>query len=205
MTAGRLKGKKVLVLTETEFIPGEMDYYREHFPRLGATVDFATNLWGEPSRIIVSDVTEPNEQPKNMRVDLDVADLKCSDYDIIIQSANYTAVRLREIPPMHSHGSVAQTRDAPAVKLFAQAMRDKRIIKAAMCHGLWILTPCPELLSGRRVMCHTVVLADIHNAGAVYVANEGEVIVDDDLVTARSFANMEGYFGAIVAAAQKRR
>jgi hypothetical protein len=29
-----------------------------------------------------------------MRVDLDVADLKCSDYDIIIQSANYTAVRL---------------------------------------------------------------------------------------------------------------
>ena len=66
-------------------------------------------------------------------------------------------------------------------------------------------TPCPELLSGRRVMCHTVVLADIANAGAVYVADEGEVIVDDDLVTARSFANMEGYFWAIVAAAEERR
>jgi protease I len=203
MSGARLEGMKVLVLTETEFIPGEMAYYRDNFPRLGASVDFATNLWGQPSRTIVSDVTEPNEQSQTMQVNLDVGNLRYSDYDIIIQSANYTAVRLREIPPMHSHGSVAQTRDAPAVKLFADAMRDKRIIKAAMCHGLWILTPCPELLIGRRVMCHTVVLADINNAGAVYVPNEGEVIVDDDLVTARSFANVEGYFLAIVAAAEE--
>lgn len=65
--------------------------------------------------------------------------------------------------------------------------------------------PSPELLIGRRVICHTVVLADIHNAGAVYVPDEGEVIVDDDLVTARSFANVEGYFWAIVAAAGERQ
>jgi hypothetical protein len=49
MEEGRLKGMKVLVLTETEFILGEKEYYQEHFPRLGATVDFATNPQAAPS------------------------------------------------------------------------------------------------------------------------------------------------------------
>lgn len=204
MSERKLEGKKVLVLTETEFIPGEMNYYRDNFPKLGARVDFACHLWGDKSRTLVSDVTEPGQQSETMVVTLEVADLKADDYDIVIQAANYTAVRLREIPPMHSHGSVAETRTAPAVKLFAQAMRNKRIVKGAMCHGLWILTPCPELLVGRRVMCHTVVLADIYNAGATYVSDQGEVIVDDDLVTARSFANMGDYFAALVSTAAQR-
>lgn len=104
MTGARLKGKRVLVLTETEFIADEMAYYREHFPRLGATVDFATNLWGQSSRTLVADVTEPNQMPQTIEVGLDVGGLRYSDYDIIIQAANYTAVRLREIPPMHGHG-----------------------------------------------------------------------------------------------------
>lgn len=199
-----LEGMRVAVLTETEFIPKEMDYYRDHFAALGAAVDFATNLWGASERLLVADVTTP-EVPPTMTVCLDVANLRVSDYDIVLQSANYTAVRLREIPPMGSHGSVAETRDVPAVRFFADAMRDKRIVKGALCHGLWILTPCPELLRGRRVMCHTVVLADVANTGAVYVANEGEVIVDDDLVTGRSSKNIPEYVDTIVRLAAERR
>jgi protease I len=195
---------RVAVLTETEFIPKEMDYYRDHFARLGARIDFATNLWGASERILVADVTEP-VVPATMTVALDVANLRAADYDIVLQAANYTAVRLREIPPMGSHGSVEETRDVPAVKFFADAMREKRIVKGALCHGLWILTPYPELLRGRRVMCHTVVLADVANAGAVYVANEGEVIVDDDLVTARSSKNIPEYVDAIVKLANEKR
>lgn len=106
---------------------------------------------------------------------------------------------------MGSHGSVAQTRTAPAVRLFADAMRDRRIVKGALCHGLWILTPCPELMVGRRVMCHTVVLADIANAGAVYVPDGPNVVVDDDLVTGRSYADVDAYFQAICAAAKQRQ
>lgn len=200
----RLEGMRVAVLTETEFIPKEMEYYRDHFARLGARVDFATNLWGASERILVADVTEP-VVPATMTVVLDVANLRAADYDIVLQAANYTAVRLREIPPMGSHGSVEETRDVPAVKFFAEAMREKRIVKGALCHGLWILTPYPELLRGRRVMCHTVVLADVANAGAVYVANEGEVIVDDDLVTARSSKNIPEYVDAIVKVANQKR
>jgi protease I len=195
----------VLVMTETEFIADEMAYYRTRFAKQGARVDFATNLWGAKSRTLVADVTEPDVMPATMEVSKDVADLKASDYDIVLQAANYTAVRLREIPPMHSHGSVAKTREVPAVRLFAEAMRNRRIVKGALCHGLWILTPWPELLAGRRVMCHTVVLADVHNAGAVYVPDGPNVVIDDDLVTGRSFADVDAYVEAICFAAQQRR
>jgi len=202
-----LAGKKVAVLTETEFIPEEMDYYRIGFAALGAKVDFLTNLWGQPSRTIIADVTDtanPVLQLKTMEVTLDPKYVSADDYDIVIQAANYTAVRLREIQPMGSLGSVEETRTVPAVKFFADAMRNKRVVKAAMCHGLWILTPWPELLAGRRVICHTVVLADIANAGAVYVPDPSELVVDDDLVTARSAKNLAEYFDAIVENALKR-
>lgn len=205
MTSNVLDGTRVAVLTETEFIPAEMTYYRDRFTELGATVTFATNLWCKPSRDLVADVTEPGAIPATLTVNVDVASLVPSNFDIVLQAANYTAVRLREIPPMGSHGSVAKTREAPAVRFFAEAMRDKRIVKGALCHGLWILTPYPELLAARRVMCHTVVLSDIHNAGAYYVANQGEVIVDDDLVTARSAANLAEYVDAITKAAVARK
>ena len=105
---------------------------------------------------------------------------------------------------MGSHGSIHELCKPPAVKFFADAMRNRRIVKGAMCHGLWILTPCPDLLKGRKVMCHTVVLADINNAGAIYVPDQGEVIVDDDLVTARSFAKMDEYFNTLVSVTSQR-
>ncbi len=77
-------------------------------------------------------------------------------------------------------------------------MLNPKIVKGAMCHGLWILTPVPELLRGRRMICHPVVLADIHNAGAIFVPDTSHVVVDGDLVTARSFADHEKYFTTIV-------
>jgi len=199
-----LKGKKAAVLVETEYIPMEINYYKTMFPLLGAEVDFLTYLWGEKERILVSDVTEPGEMSQTMTVDKDVADYNAANYDIVIMAANYCAVRLREIPPMGSLGSPELTRTAPAVDFFAMAMKNKRIIKGAMCHALWILTPVPELLKGRRVICHTVVLADIYNAGAIFVPDEKQYVIDDDLVTARSAANLTEFFNAIVEQAAHR-
>lgn len=72
-------------------------------------------------------------------------------------------------------------------------MMNPQIVKGALCHALWILTPVPELLNGRKVICHTVVLADVLNAGAVYVPDESHVVVDRDLVTGRSAADIEAY------------
>jgi protease I len=65
-------------------------------------------------------------------------------------------------------------------------MDNKRIVKGALCHGLWILTPMPELLRGRQVICHEVVISDVTNAGGVFVPTPTGVHVDGDLVTGRS-------------------
>ena len=65
-------------------------------------------------------------------------------------------------------------------------MRSPTIVKGALCHGLWILTPLPELLHGRRVICHEVVQADVVNAGGVIQLSDTNVVVDGDLVTGHS-------------------
>ena len=204
MTYKVLEGKKVAVLVETEYIHEEIEYYRIGFSALGAQVDFLSYLWGSPQRTLVSDVDGPGKPSYSMVVDKDIADYDANSYDIVLMAANYCAVRLREIPPMGSLGSVEELQTPPAVQFYRYAMENPSIIKGALCHGLWILTPCPEILTGRRVICHTVVLADIYNAGAIYVPDESHVVVDGDLVTARSAADLDVYFDAIVQQATQR-
>lgn len=197
---GILKGKKVAVLVETEYIPFEIDFYQSFFEGLGAQVDFMTYLWGAPERRLVADITEPDAKIQTMTVHKEIADCNVNDYAIVLCAANYVACRLREIPPMGSLGSVRQLRSPAAVRFFASAMENPFIIKGALCHALWLLTPVPELLKDRKVICHTVVLADVVNAGAVYVPDESHVVIDDDLVTGRSAADLEEYGKKIISA-----
>ena len=197
-----LAGKKVAVLVETEYIYDEIQYYKKHVEELGGELHLLSYLWGQPSKDFVNDIDSPDSPVTSVHrltVTKCVTQVEPSDYDLIICAANYVAVRLREIPPMGSLGAIKEMQDAPAVRFFANAMRDTRIIKGAMCHALWILTPT-DLLRGRKVICHTVVLADVHNAGGIYEPAESHVVVDRDLVTVRSFKDIEAYFAALVKA-----
>lgn len=193
MNKNLLKGKRVAVLVETEYIPSEIKFYCNFFSELGAEVDLMTYLWGKEERIIVSDVTEPDGQVEQLTITMEIADANPNDYAIVLTAANYVACRLREIPPMGSLADASLVRSPAAVRFMASAMMNPQIVKGALCHALWILTPVPELLNGRKVICHTVVLADVLNAGAVYVPDESHVVVDRDLVTGRSAADIEAY------------
>lgn len=201
-----LFGKKVAVLVETEYIHDEIEFYKKRIPELGGELTLLCYLWGKPSRDLVNDIDNPDSpvtSAHRLTVTECVGNHEPEEFDIVICAANYVAVRLREIPPMGSLGSSDKVATAPAVRFFARAMANKNIVKAAMCHALWILTPRPDLLSSRRVICHTVVLSDILNAGATFVAAPSHVVVDQDLVTARSFADIDGYFKAIVETCSK--
>lgn len=186
-----LAGKRVAVIVESQFIPQELEIYRQRFQSYGATVDFVSHLWGQPRQRFYSTV-EPGvvDELQWLEVGIEVDDVKPSDYAAIIAVANYATVRLRSVsdpPPGVDPRELA--RNAPAVRFFCEAMLDRRIVKGAPCHALWLLTPTPEVLRGRRVVCNTVVLADVLNAGAEYVPFEPgtpqpeQVLVDDDLVT----------------------
>lgn len=207
MSVAPLVGKKIAVLVETEFVPGEIAEYRRRFAELGAEVHFMSRLWGQERLTFVSDVDQPKgslaetrEQLQLMEVDMDFQQVNLEDYAAVIMAANYTSVRLRFFEPPEGQAiSPDLVGTAPAVRFFGAAMRDPRIVKGALCHGLWILTPVPELLRGRRVICHEVVLADVHNAGAIYTTSPDRVVVDRDLVTGRSCDDVVPFIDAIVA------
>lgn len=193
-----LRGKKVAVLVETEYIPAELNFHKKFFEEAGAEVHFLTYLWGKDCRTIVSDVTEPDEKPETLVINRDIKDANPNDYAIIITAANYVACRLREIPPMGSFGSQETVSSPSAVRFITSAMMNPNIVKGFLCHALWLLTPVPHLLKGRKVICHTVVLSDVLNAGGVYVPNDTHVVVDKDLVTARSAQDLEAYGQALL-------
>lgn len=198
-----LTGKKVAVLVETEYIPEEINFYQTFFTKYGAQVDFLTYLWGKPERVLVSDVDSESKALEKMLVKKEIADANPNDYAIVLCAANYVACRLREIPPMGSLADATLVRSPAAVRFMASAMMNPKIVKGALCHALWLLTPVPELLKGRKVICHTVVLADIINAGAVYVPDPSHVVVDNDLVTARSAGDLELYGETLAATCNK--
>lgn len=193
-----LAGKKIAVLLETEYIPEEIAAYQTRFTELGATVDFMSRLWNQPSVRFVSDVDAVGKKLQYKDVHMDFQNADINEYAAVIMAANYTSVRLRYFQaPAGEQISPQQTQTAPAVQLFAKAMHNPQVIKGFLCHGLWILTPIPELLKGRKVICHEVVLADIANAGAIYTPSESGIVVDGDVVTGRSGADVDKFIDAI--------
>lgn len=201
MTLQVLAGRKIAVLVESQYIPGEIEAYRYGFGTLGAEVHLMSRLWGNSSLTFVSEVEQAGYTPQTLEVRIDFQNVTLEDYAAVIMAANYTSVRLRHfVPPSGQPVSPDLVRSAPAVQFFARAMQNPRIVKGPLCHGLWILTPYPELLKGRRVICHEVVLADVLNCGAVYVpqdAQNGGVVVDGDLVTGHDWHVVQPFVQAI--------
>jgi protease I len=202
-----LAGKRIAVLVENKFITEEIEAYKSAFALLGAKVEFLSRIWYgnyKPSEdpIFYSDVdpsdSAPWESPHRLSIsrETDISKVKPSDFAAVIMTANYTSVRLRwEDVPQNQDSVDAQTyvQSPPVVRFFADAMGHPNVVKGALCHGLWILTPFPDLLKGRRVTCHTVVMADVLNCGAEVVFDKdgdknqvARVVTDGDLVTGYS-------------------
>ena len=201
-----LMGKKIAVLVENMFVRDEIEAYRKRFSDLGAEVHLMSKLWGRGKLPFVSTVDQPEGDLEETRkrlqfldVSIDFEQVDVHDYAAVIMAASYASVRLRHFEtPEGASIRPEMARTAPAVRFFADAMRDPRIVKGALCHGLWLLTPTPELLAGRRVICHEVVLADVTNAGAVYTPSPDNVVIDGDLVTGRTWNQVVPFIKAIV-------
>ncbi len=203
-----LAGKKVAVLVEAQYIPGEIKIYQERFASYGATVDLVSRLWGQTTGRFYSTfepgVVDPVEW---LEVSKDIEGpnaVSPDDYDAVIAAANYTTVRLRYSEREITTGNAAEVaRNAPAARFFRRAVENPKVIVGAPCHALWLLTPSPDLLAGRKVLCNPVVLADVINAGAIYTPfppgtpGPQQVMVDRDLVTNTGWHASEALVDAI--------
>jgi putative intracellular protease/amidase len=198
--------RKIAVLVENEYIPEEIRAYQEVFSQSGYEVQLVSRLWGQERAKYISALDpleyKPGYQHEQLEVTVDFDKVSVEDYAAVLIAANYVSVRLRyfdrekdENDPRKSH----------AVVFFARAMRNESVVKGALCHGLWILTPVPELLAGRKVICHEVVQADIENAGGIITQTPDKVVVDGDLVTGYSKNEARALAEAVIGQIARQR
>ena len=169
-----LQGKKVGILIESDFYEEEIFYYKHRFPEEGIELHFLSRLWGQPYLTFKGHEYhvpfECHESFENM------SDETLRSYSAIIVPSAMVSDRLRYTEDMDKL--------APAVAFIKRAFAEKSVLKGIICHGMWLLSPVPELVRGRNVVGHINLYGDIKNMGAIYT--DQDVVVDGDLVTART-------------------
>jgi len=170
----KLKGKKIGILFEGDYYENEIFYYKFRFPEEGAEVHFLTRLWGQ-SKITFSghEYKVPMDCWESFE---DMSDEELRSYSAVIVPSGMVSDRLRYTEDVN--------KIPPATEFLKRAFAEKKLLKGIICHGLWLVAPAPELVKGRRVVCHNNLIGDAKAYGAIYT-NE-DVVVDGDLVTGRS-------------------
>ncbi|WP_405013599.1 DJ-1/PfpI family protein [Kitasatospora sp. NBC_01539] len=170
----RIEGQKIAVLMESDFYEPEILYYQRRFAEEGGEVHFLTRLWGN-DRIVFRghEYRMPFEVDESFE-DMGEYDLK--EYGAVIVPSGIVADRLRYTDDVDKL--------PPAALFLRRAFADPAIIKGIICHGMWLAAPIPSVVRGRRAVVHNNLLGDLRNMGGVYI--DEDVVVDDDLVTART-------------------
>ena len=169
-----LQGKKVGVFIESDYYEQEIFYYQHRFPEEGIDLHFFSRLWGQPYLTFTGhEYKAPFECHESFE---DMDDETLRSYSAIIVPSAIVSDRLRYTPDV--------TKPAPAVELLKRAFAEPTIIKGIICHGMWLCSYAPELVRGRRVVCHNNLYGDVINMGAIYV--DQDVVVDGDLITGRT-------------------
>jgi len=168
------KRNKIGVLIESDFYEKEIFYYQLRFAEAGLEMHFLTRMWGQPRMTFTGHEYKAQLECSESFEGMATAELK--SYAALIVPAGYVADRLRYTEDI---GKLP-----PAAVFMQRAFQQKSILKGIICHGLWLLAPVPELVRGRKLVCHNNLLGDARNMGAEYV--DDDVVVDRDLVTART-------------------
>ena len=181
-----LEGGKIGILLENRFIDHEIIYYSNRFNEEGATTEFLTRLWSQPSLTF-----KGIELGMEVTVDKsfeEIDDKELATYSAIIVPAGYVADMLRYA---EKPGDLA-----PAVQFMKRSMENKSVLKCCICHSLWIFDHIPEVIKGRKVTCHNNIIGSVKNTGAVYV--DEDIVVDDDFITARTGGMFARFSRAII-------
>ena len=166
--------RKVAVLIESDFYEKEIFYYEHRFPEEGIEVHFLSRLWGQP---YITFRGHEEHYPFECRESFEnMSDEELRSYSAVIVPSGIVSDRLRWTEDIHKL--------PPAVEFLKRVFAEKKIIKGIICHGLWLVSPAPELVRGRHIVAHNNLLGDVKNYGAIY--EDQDVVVDGDLVTGRS-------------------
>lgn len=181
-----LKGKKIGILIESDFYEKEIFYYEHRFAEEGLDVHWLSRLWGQPGLTFTGhEYKVPFYCGESFE---DMSDEELRSYAAIIVPSAFVSDRLRY--------SETLGKPAPAVEFLQRAFAEPSVLKGIICHGMWLVSPVPELVRGRPVVGHPNLYSDILNMGARYV--DQDVVVDGDLVTARTGGHCHQFASKII-------
>ena len=166
--------KKIAVLIESDFYEKEIFYYEHRFPEESLDLHFMSRMWDQDSLTFTGHEYKAPFECRESFENMDDETLR--SYAAIIVPSGMVSDRLRYTEDVNKL--------PPATEFLRRAFAEKSIIKGIICHGMWLVAPVPELVRGRKVVVHNNLIGDARNMGAVYV--DQDVVVDDDLVTART-------------------
>ncbi len=188
----KLRGKKIGILIENGFEEPEIWYYKFRFPEEGAEVLFLSRLWGQPALEFKGLQFQAPFRCNKSFEGMDEDTLR--SYAAIIVPGGMVSDRLRYAEDVNEL--------APACEFLKRAFSEERVLKGIICHGMWLAAPVPDLVRGRRVVVSNNLIGDVRNMGAIYV-NE-DVVVDGDLVTARTSAHCNAFARQIIELLERR-
>src|ERR671914_317675 len=137
---GRLAGRTIAILMEGDFVEPEVHYYQRRFAEEGAHTEFLTRLWGQ--RELTFNGHE-YQQPFTVNGDLEAVDEeRLRAIDALIVPSGMVSDRLRYSEDIDAL--------APATRLLKRAFAIPTVLKGIICHGMWLASPIPDVVRGRR-------------------------------------------------------
>ena len=163
---------KIAILVEKMYEDLELQYPRLRLKEAGHVVDVVGPKAGE---------TYPGKHGYPQKADKSAADVKASDYALIVIPGGMSPDHMRR-----DGGMVKLVRDAAA----------KKIPMAAICHGPWMLCST-DALKGRRCTSFMAIAHDVVNAGGKWV--DEECVVDGNIITSRCPDDLPAFMSAVLA------
>jgi len=162
--------KKVAILTEKGFEQEELTSPKEALEAAGFAVEVIAPE-GDTVR-----AWNHTDWGTDIRVDKRLAEARVSDYDMLMLPGGVlNPDKLR--------------RDEVAVQFAQTFLQDGKPV-AAICHGPQTLIET-GMLEGRKLTSYPSVKTDLRNAGAEWI--DDEVVVDGNLITSRSPADLPAF------------
>ena len=171
-----LQGRKVAILAADGVEKVELEQPRAALSQEGAQVALLSLKSGE-----IQARNHDLEPAGTFEVDRAVSDVTVDEFDALVLpggTVNPDKLRL----------------DDSAVSFVREFVNSGKPV-AAICHGPWTLVEA-GVVAGRKLTSYPSIRTDLRNAGAKVV--DEEVVVDENLVTSRSPADLPAFCSTIV-------
>jgi len=173
--AGRLDGKRILILATNGFEQSELEVPRDRLKDAGAKVDVVSPEKGEIKGWDMKDWGRP------VKVDRALSEARESDYDAIVLPGGQINPDLLRVNP-------------EALKLI-KAFYDAGKTVAAVCHAPWLLIET-GIAKGRKMTSYKSIKTDVINAGAKW--EDSSVVTDNGVITSRNPGDLEDFSRKII-------